>query len=642
MRATLLAAAAIAGTAVADGVHMHRRGHEAAHQRRALQNPAPSSVASSAAEETCGCTTEVITYYGSPTLIPLPETTSTPSPSSVAPVTTSSTVPPADLTTTLESTSYTTVTVVTTTPPASPSPAPEPEPEPETSSVPAETPEAPVETPSQTPSEAPSSPAPAPSSSTETPVVESSTWVPQTSSSVIPSPVAPVTTPSSVAPATTSTAVVELPTPDITSFTSTGVYTIPAKTITVTDATTVCGAASTELPSGSHTIGGVTTVVETATTVTCPYATVKPTGSTTTSVIETTTYVCPSAGTYTIAPITTYVPTNTAVVYPTPATYTPGTYTKPDRTMTITNTDYTYVCPEESTTSVSTAVSTPAVSTTSAIPSSSTSSSTPIPSAVNGQMGMTYSPYANDGNCQDEATVLKNVGEIAKKGFSHLRLYATDCNGLEYVGKAAKQHGLKMIIGVYIDGSGISKAQEQVTAITKWAQWDLVTLIVVGNESIQSGYVEVGALAGFITSAKQSFKSAGFTGDVTTSESINIWEQSGSSLCSAIDVVGANIHPFFNAQTTADQAGKFAKSEVKILEGICPGKDVVILETGWPNNGQANGAAVPGKEQQATAIKSLVQEVGSQSVFFSFANDLWKDAGEFDVERYWGCIENFN
>lgn len=584
-------------------------------------------------------------------MIPLPETTSTPSP---APVTTSSTVPPADLTTTLESTSYTTVTVVTTTPSASPSPAPEPE----TSSVPAETPETPVETPvetpSQPPSEAPSSPAPAPSSSTETPVVESSTWVPQTSSSVIPSPVAPVTTPSSVAPATTSTAVVELPTPDITSFTSTGVYTIPAKTITVTDSTTVCGAASTELPSGSHTIGGVTTVVETATTVTCPYATVKPTGSTTTSVIETTTYVCPSAGTYTIAPITTYVPTNTAVVYPTPATYTPGTYTKPDRTMTITNTDYTYVCPEESTTSVSTAVSTPAVSTTptvsttpavsttSAIPSSSTSSSTPIPSAVNGQMGMTYSPYANDGNCQDEATVLKNVGEIAQKGFSHIRLYATDCNGLEYVGKAAKQHGLKMIIGVYIDDSGISGAQEQVTAITKWAQWDLVTLIVVGNEAIQDGYVDVGSLAGFITSAKQSFKSAGFTGDVTTSEPINIWQQEGSSLCSAIDVVGANIHPFFNAQTTAEQAGKFAKSEVKILEGICSGKDVVILETGWPNDGQANGAAIPGKEQQAAAIKSLVQEVGSQSVFFSFANDLWKDAGEFDVERYWGCIENFN
>lgn len=599
-------------------------------------------------------------------MIPLPETTSTPSPSpsSVAPVTSSSssTVPPADLTTTLESTSYTTVTVVTTTPSSSPTPAPEPEPE--TSSAPAETPETPVETPVETPSQAPSqspsetpsqapSPAPAPSSSTETPVVESSTWVPQTSSSVIPSPVAPVTTPSSVAPATTSTAVVELPTPDITSFTSTGVYTIPAKTITVTDSTTVCGATSTELPSGTHTIGGVTTVVETATTVTCPYATVKPTGSTTTSVIETTTYVCPSAGTYTIAPITTYVPTNTAVVYPTPATYTPGTYTKPDRTMTITNTDYTYVCPEESTTSVSSAVSTPvvsttpavstpAVSTTSAVPSSSTSSSTPIPSAVNGQMGMTYSPYADDGNCQDEAAVLKNVGEIAKKGFSHLRLYATDCNGLEYVGKAAKQHGLKMIIGVYIDDSGLSKAQEQVTAITKWAQWDLVTLIVVGNESIQSGYVEVGALADFITTAKQSFKSAGFTGDVTTSESINIWEKEGSSLCSAIDVVGANIHPFFNAQTTADQAGKFAKSEVKILEGICSGKDVVILETGWPNGGQANGAAVPGKKEQAAAIKSLVQEVGSQSVFFSFANDLWKDAGEFDVERYWGCIENFN
>lgn len=69
MRATLLAtaAAAIAGTAVADGAHMHRRGHDAAHQRRAVRAPEPAS----SAEETCGCTTEVITYYGSPTCKPL-------------------------------------------------------------------------------------------------------------------------------------------------------------------------------------------------------------------------------------------------------------------------------------------------------------------------------------------------------------------------------------------------------------------------------------------------------------------------------------------------------------------------------------------------------------------------------------------
>lgn len=622
MRAAILAtAAAVAGTAFADGVH-RRHAHEVLHNnRRAVQaggdagaETSPASVAQAPeSEQTCGCHTEVITYYGEPTLIPL--TTSTPSVEAV---------------TTLSSTTTSTLTVVV------------------TSQPPTTAPPAPVETPSEAP------PAPAPSQESSTPVeavspVESETPAetpapaPETPA---PAP-APETTPAP-APETTPAPAPELPTNPITSFSSTGVYTIPAKTLTVTDSTTVCDATGTEVPSGTHTVGGVTTVVETATTVTCPYATVKPTGSTTTSVIETTTYVCPSAGTYTIAPITTYVPTSTMLVYPTPATYTPGTYTQPEQTMTVTNTNYHYVCPASSTTPAP-APTTPAT-TTSAAPSisigASVSVDVPAPSSTgennpSNVLGMTYSPYANDGQCKGEADVLKDVGDIAKKGFSHVRIYATDCNGLENVGKAAKQHNLKMIVGIYIDGSGVSAAQEQVQALSKWAQWDLVTLVVVGNEAIQNGFVTVGELAGLITSAKKSFQQSGYNGDVTTSESINIWEEQGKSLCSAIDSVGANIHPFFNAQTTADQAGKFARSEVKILESICPGKDVMILETGWPNGGQSNGAAVPGKEQQAAAIKALVEEVGKQSVFFSFSNDLWKDAGEFNVERYWGCIENF-
>lgn len=634
MRAAILAtAAAIAGTAFADGVH-RRHAHEVLHQRRAVQaggdagaETSPAPVAQTpGSDHTCGCHTEVITYYGSPTLIPLPETTSTPAVEAV---------------TTLSSTSTRTLTVVVTSQPATSAPAP-------------------VETPSETPqapatSQETSSVAPAPVESS-TPV-ESVSPVETSTPVETPSPApAPATTPSSVAPTTpSSTPAPELPTNPITSFSSTGVYTIPARTLTVTDSTTVCDATGTEVPSGTHTVGGVTTVVETATTVTCPYATVKPTGSTTTSVIETTTYVCPSAGTYTIAPITTYVPTSTMLVYPTPATYTPGTYTNPEQTMTVTNTDYHYVCPASSSTPAPAPTSAPA-SAPASTPSSgatpilslglSVSLGVPSPSATpenspSNVLGMTYSPYSNNGQCKGQADVLKDVGEIAKKGFSHVRLYATDCNGLENVGKAAKQHKLKMIVGVYIDSTGVSGAQKQVKALSEWAQWDMVTLVVVGNEAINDGYVTVAELAGLISSAKKTFQQSGYNGDVTTSEPINIWEQQGKSLCSSIDSVGANIHPFFNAQTTADQAGKFARSEVKILEGICPGKDVMILETGWPSGGDANGAAVPGKEQQTAAIKALVSEVGKQSVFFSYSNDLWKSAGEFDVERYWGCIENF-
>lgn len=589
MKGSIFAAAALVGSAMADGVH---RRHDAFHQRR----EASASVWSSsvpAAEETCGCTTKVITYYGDATLVPV---------ETIAPPSSTSTSTP---TPTPESTSTLTSTVHST------------------------------------------------STSTLTVTVSGSSSAPASS--------APVASTTPVA----STPAVELPTPGVSTFSTTGVYTIPATTITVHDTTTVCGATSTEVPSGTHTYGGVTTIVETATTVVCPYATVKPSGSTVTSVIETTTYVCPSAGTYTVVPpTTTTVPTSTVLVYPTPQTIVPGTYTQDENIVTVTRTDYTYICPVAtsslaSTSSAAAVPTTVAATTTTAAPvatstssasssassvasSSSTTSaatSTGVPTVLGeGQYGMTYSPYTSAGECKTKQEVLSDLKVIKGKGFNLIRVYSTDCSGLEFIGDACKELSLSIIMGVYIDGSGISAAQEQVTEIAKWAEWDMVKLIVVGNEAIQSGYVDAASLASFIKSASSSFKAAGYTGVITTTEPINVWQQYGAAtLCSAVDIVGANIHPFFNADVTAEKAGEFTKGEFEVLEKICGGKDVINLETGWPNAGDANGAAVPGTAQQATAIKSIAKAVGSKSIFFSYSDDAWKNPGEFNVEQHWGC-----
>ncbi|KAL3449047.1 glycoside hydrolase superfamily [Aspergillus insuetus] len=550
MRGAILAtAAAFAGTAVAD-VHMRRHAHEGLHHRGLHHS---SSAIPPKPEESCGCTTEVISYWGEPTLVPVEVPTST--------VT-------SETTSTVESTSYTTITVTAT----------------------SETPE------------------------------------------------------------------VTLPTPGVTSFTETGTYTIPATTITVTDTTTVCGATTTDLPSGTHTYGGVTTIVETATTITCPYATVKPSGSTVTSVIETTTYVCPSAGTYTINPTTTYVPTSTVIVYPTPATVTPGTYTNPESTITVTRTDYTYVCPYtnvDEPTAVPTSTSAPtstvvptttAVPTT-AVPSSTTSTSVPVASG-GPAMGMTFTPYETNGDCMSKANVLEQVGIIKQKGFTHVRVYGTDCHTLEYVGAACKTHGLKLILGIFIDGNGINDAvNTQVDEIASWAQWDIVSLISAGNEAITNGYLQPAALASFVSSAKAKWEAAGYTGQVTVAEAINAWLSNGATLCPVIDIIGANLHPFFNAEFSASQAGELVSNQIKDLKEVCSGKDVINLETGWPNAGLSNGLAIPSPSEQAVAIKSLVEKVGGVSVFFSYSDDAWKQkfesSDQFKVEPHWGCIDQF-
>ncbi|PGH26780.1 hypothetical protein AJ80_01545 [Polytolypa hystricis UAMH7299] len=437
---------------------------------------------------------------------------------------------------------------------------------------------------------------------------------------------------------------VPLPTQEVTVYPTPGTYTIPAKTVVVTKETTVCDATATDLSPGEHTIGGVTTVVETATTVTCPVATVKPSGETYVSVIETTTFVCPTPGTYTIAPITTSVSLSTVVVYPTPASYTPGTYTRDAETLTVVETDYVYVCPNP--TGVLPTPEAPAPpQVTEVIPPPAKETKPAPPKKTPGKhgggrnWGMTYTPYRADGQCKTKDEVLGDIEEIKGMGFSVIRVYGTDCDSLEHITPACEKHGLRMIIGIFIEAD-INDAQAQRDKIADWAKWEIVDLVVVGNEAITNGVMDAPTLAGFISGCRDKFAGKGYHGDITTAEPINVWLENGDALCPVIDILGANLHCFFNPDVTASQCGSFIKRQMNDLKSVC-NKDVLNLETGWPTAGNANGKAIPGKAQQAEAMQSLIDEVGSNSVFFSLEDDTWKNPGPLGVEQYWGCKSFF-
>ncbi|KAI8945207.1 glycoside hydrolase family 17 protein [Xylaria longipes] len=511
------------------------------------------------------------------------------------------------------------------------------------------------------------------------------------------------------APTTVSTTQVVVPTPIPQTCPTTGVYTFPATTITLTDSTTVAVPYTTSVPAGTHTLGGVTTVVTTATTVVCPYATVSTSEGVTTSVIESTTYVCPSAGTYTIAPTTTTVTQDTTVTIPSVTSYPAGTYTQPEVVTTIYETSTVVYCPfdiptpstsevvpttyvaettpaaappvvttpapaptypvttpkpapQPETTTVSTpqpettTVSTPQPETTTETtpqPETTTTKQTPKPSSGPGKTpakgvpgkpwAVTYTPYETDasGGCKTQSQVNHDIAAIAAAGVTTIRVYSTDCSTLEFVGGACAAHGIKMILGIFVDQPGCNAGNpsvtEQISAIKSWGQWDLVSLITVGNEAVLHGYCTPSELAGLISTTKEQLS---YTGPYSTSETVNIWQQEefAGLVCPVVDFVGANAHAFFNTETTADQAGQFVKGQLDIIDNICAGKEGRIMETGWPSAGQALGLAVPGYSQQAAAIKSIVEECGDKAVIFSLTSDAWKDGNtQCQCEQHWGC-----
>ncbi|KAK8048837.1 glycoside hydrolase family 17 protein [Apiospora phragmitis] len=473
-------------------------------------------------------------------------------------------------------------------------------------------------------------------------------------------------------PTTTEVAVVPTLAPQLCP--TPGVYTFPATTITVDKTTTVCGASMTSVPKGTHTIGGVTTGVTGATTITVPYATVKTSEGVTTSTIDITTTYCPAAGTYTVGKHTTVVTEDSTIAVPSITSYLPGTYTRPEVQTTITKTNDVVYCPYENVkpteapkptilTSVvpaapvtpkpsapkpSAPASTgPVYSAVPQVPASSATKPKPKPSTTpnkgngNGPWAMTYTPYAQNGNCKTKDEVMKDIEALAKAGITTLRTYSTDCDTLPNVGGACKTYGVKMIVGIFIDAPHCSAnnptVSEQISAIKNWGQFDLVEIISIGNEAMLNGYCTAGEIAGLIKTCKETF--TGYTGGFTTADTIGAWQAPGvaETLCGVVEYPAANVHPFFNAQTTADQAGKFVKSQMEILGGIC-GKPGKCYETGWPSKGKCLGAACPGKVEQETAVTSILKECAEQVTLFSLEDDLWKsDQTECACETSWGC-----
>jgi exo-beta-1,3-glucanase (GH17 family) len=511
------------------------------------------------------------------------------------------------------------------------------------------------------------------------------TWIPDapkpkpTKEAPPPPPPAPTPTETPVEIITTEIPVV--PVPEVTICPTPGTYTIPEETIIVDKTVTVCAAASTHLPPGTHTYGEITTVVEGSTTVTCPYAT-----ATNGEEAPVTTHVCHEAGVCTVVPGTvTVIEEETDVYYACPTVYAPGTYTAPATTVTVTVDQFVVYCPyttsekpapppAATTAPPAPKVEKPKVETPAAPKPEAPKPEAPKPAAteeykpkaekpktikvggglaVTGKLGegsgdhygITYTPYnPENGDCMSAGAVEQDIIAIKAAGFTTLRIYSTDCNTLETVGPACKKHDMKLIVGVFVKGScsySSPDVKEQVDAIGQWADWDRVDLIVMGNESIMNGLCTPGELKSLIDTCKSKW--SGYTGPYTIAETLDIWERPEvpATLCSVVDVVGANVHPFFNPNVKSSEAGKFVKSQLDILGKMCPGKEALNLECGWPNGGKCNGAACGSPEDQRKALDSIRKEVGEKSVFFSYKDDDWKVEDALGVERCFGTKSYF-
>jgi exo-beta-1,3-glucanase (GH17 family) len=262
-------------------------------------------------------------------------------------------------------------------------------------------------------------------------------------------------------------------------------------------------------------------------------------------------------------------------------------------------------------------------------------------------MGVTYDPFTvNQGGsgCRTEAEVAQDFEKM--KDYSVVRIYGLGCNMIPLAVQNVVKHGQKLMVGAYLSNQGNGEDLGEViktldSAIKQYAggDWSIVALFNVENERVNEHDMTVSAVVSAIYQAREQLRGLGYNGPVGAVETVPATVEN-PALCEASDVVMVNCHAFFDQHTQAANAGAFVQSQVESVKKACNNKRVIVTESGWPHQGNANGDAVPSPANQEMALESIRKKFDHDMFLFNAFDSLWKSdsASTFNAERYWGIM----
>ena len=204
--------------------------------------------------------------------------------------------------------------------------------------------------------------------------------------------------------------------------------------------------------------------------------------------------------------------------------------------------------------------------------------------------------------------------------------------GHELIPAIAKEKGLKTMVGVWLDDDREHNEIEFENAI-RIANEGHVDILAVGNEVLLRGDLTEDELLDYLRRAKEAAPGV----DVGYVDAYFEFVDH-PRITDACDVLLANCYPFWEG-CPAEHALLYMKDMYRRVRSVANGKRVIVSETGWPNIGSAEGAAVPSFEN---AIKYFVdtcrwaEDEGVEIFYFSSFDESWKVGAEGDVGAYWG------
>ncbi|KAI9755686.1 MAG: hypothetical protein M4579_004184 [Chaenotheca gracillima] len=209
--------------------------------------------------------------------------------------------------------------------------------------------------------------------------------------------------------------------------------------------------------------------------------------------------------------------------------------------------------------------------------------------------GMDYTPLNAQypeclSNPPSQDNITKDMAMLSQLT-NRVRLYGTDCNQTEMVLEAIDVLDLKDIkvwLGVWLEANKTTNARQidQMYKILDKNGADPFAGIIVGNEVLFRENMPASTLAQTLIDVKKNITAKKIDLPVATSDVGDDWVE---TIASAVDIVMANVHPFFGG-VPVDQAASWTwnfwqTKDVALAKSVSNKPKSIISEVGWPSEG---------------------------------------------------------
>lgn len=254
---------------------------------------------------------------------------------------------------------------------------------------------------------------------------------------------------------------------------------------------------------------------------------------------------------------------------------------------------------------------------------------------------VSYAPFQNneapwllDNTLIPSARVEKDLQLISRYSRC-IRIYSI--TGMEYLPELARQYGLKILFGIWINADPLATELEinrSIPLIKKNA--DVIEAVIVGNETLLRKEISSKQLIHYINEVKNQLPAL----PVTYADVWEFWLEY-PEVSAAVDYITIHILPYWEDNPVAvSEAITHIEKVFKKVSSVFD-KEIKIGETGWPSRGRTRKAAIPSAEYQhyfLTHFLKWAAEKGHHYNLIEAFNQKWKRFNEGTVGGYWGIF----